>query len=101
METWKGASQSDRKRYAVIAGALERQPALLRLLFRADRPELSSPPEEISSHVGAFSSGEKILVRVALDIWSGSGDVLLMDLCRLDPQNFRNAITAFIKMQSL
>jgi hypothetical protein len=42
-----------------------------------------------------FSSGEKILVRLALDIWSGQGYVHLSDIIdRLDPTNYNHVLAA-------
>jgi hypothetical protein len=100
MDTWKNASSGDRKRYALIAGALERHPDLLRLLFHRERAELVASPEALLQQTRAFSSGERVLIRAALDLWSDSGKLPLMDLCRLDPQNFRNVL-AFVGLQHL
>jgi hypothetical protein len=101
METWKNACPGDLKRYNVIAGALEKHHDLLSTLFCTDRASLVTSPTRIKQQTGAYSSGEKVLIRAALDLWSGSGKLTLMELQRLDPQNFGNVITAFVKLQSL
>ena len=101
METWKNACPGDLKRYRIIAQALERHPNLLHSLFQTDRAQLTTSPDQIKRRTGAFSTGEKVLIRAALDIWSDQGGVLLNDLLRLDPINFKNMMMAFAERYRL
>lgn len=45
------------------------------------------------SEAGAFSTGEKILIRIALDLWCGQGNVNLWDIVeRLDLYNYEHVL---------
>lgn len=93
MSKWPEASRSDNARYQIIAYATRGCPQLVEFLFRDDKPELRDCPEEMLSRAGAFSSGEQILVRFAIDVWSNEGKVLLQDVIhRLDDKNYENVI---------
>jgi hypothetical protein len=100
MMTWKNASVSDRKRYLIIAKLLESHPKLLEYLFHPKKAELSAPPEELLRN--PYSGGEKILIQVAIDLWSsGSGGTQLMDLNSLDGTHLYRVIEAFTSIRRL
>jgi len=43
--------------------------------------------------IAGLSDGEKVLIRIALDIWSGSGDAKVWELIEtLDDYNFSNVL---------
>ena len=97
---WKDACKGDLKRAHAISVLMEKHPDLMRWLFKDDKPELKTSPEEMLRRAGAFSTGERILIRVALDLWSGDGNTKVMELDRLDPGNFENALHAISLMRS-
>lgn len=52
--------------------------------------------------MGHLSSGEQIMLRLALDIWGGYGQVKIEDLCRrLDGDNFKRAMIALIEFRKI
>jgi hypothetical protein len=58
--------------------------------------------ERIENGIGALSSGEQILCRVAMDIWGEYGKVQLFDICRrLDEGNFRAVMNAMEKFRNI
>jgi hypothetical protein len=100
MTNWKNPSLSDRKRYLIISKLFESHPKLLEYLFHPTKAELSAPPENLLQN--PYSSGEKILIQVAIDLWSnGCGGTQLMDLNRLDSAHLFKAIEAFIAIRNL
>ena len=54
-------------------------------------------PDEMRWRIQDMSSGEQVLVRVALDIWSGSGDAKIWELLEiLDEGNFGAVLKALM-----
>jgi hypothetical protein len=92
METWTNVCAGDRRRFNAIHQFLKPHPKLVDFLFRSDKPELHSSPDVLRKAAKGFSTGERILIRVALDIWSDSGDAKISDLDHLDPDSFKNVL---------
>lgn len=67
-------------RYRAISILLANNPRLLDYLFQKNRHQLQQPPEEIMEDIGYLSSGEQVLMRIALDLWSGDGAARLGDI---------------------
>ena len=62
-----------------------------------DNGRLKFASNTILKNIGALSSGEQILARVALDIWGGYGNAKIEDIIwRLDADNFRAVLTALM-----
>lgn len=58
--------------------------------------------EHLKNEMGVFSSGEQIMIKVAMDIWGEYGKVEIFDICRrLDERNFLKTITALIEFRKL
>ena len=91
---WPTADTEDQKRLEVISNLLWPHEKLLLFLFKTNKPELNGSPEEMKERAQCFSSGERVLINLALDVWSGSGDTKVMDLTKLDPANLQKAFTA-------
>lgn len=93
MVSWRHASSSDRRLYSAVSAIFLKHPHLLRFLFDDHEPRLRMIPEEMLREIRGFSSGEQILVRVAMDIWSGSGNAKIWQIVEtLDPDNFANVL---------
>lgn len=93
MLNWLGAGRHERRMQEVLNLIFRKHPKLLDFLFQQDQPQLRLESEHLLFDAGAFSSGEKILVRLALDLWDGSGNVRLWDIIeRLDDENYRNVL---------
>lgn len=68
------------RRHQAISLLLANDPWLLRLLFDDDPVRLSAPPDSILKETKGLSSGQQLLIRIALDIWSGDGHAKLWDI---------------------
>ena len=99
MTTWKNADPSDLKRLAAISTMLDGHPKLITFLFHPSKPELNDAPKTLQTRARAFSSGERVLINVGLDLWSDSGDTKVLDLFTLDSECLRRAITALIALK--
>ena len=66
---------------------------LLQSLFDNEAARLREEPEFLLARAGGFSSGEQVLVRIGLDLWSGSGDVKLWHIIEsLDDVTYENVL---------
>lgn len=99
MNTWKNACSGDLRRFKAINHFLKPYPKLIDHLFKTDKAELNYPTMALRKSFCQFSTGEQILARAALDIWSDSGQVTLPELTRLDPENFKNVLIALLMAQ--
>ena len=68
-------------------------PELLEFLFDQDTARLREEAEWLIREAGVFCTGEKTLIRVALNLWNGHGSVCLWDVIeRLDQRNYQAVI---------
>jgi hypothetical protein len=101
MNTWTNPLESEIKQYKIIAMIFAKHPKLLEFFFDKKEPKLNWPPDEMLDQASVFSSGEYVLIKVALDIWSGSGDALLWEILdTLDNDNFTKVIKGLIFFRS-
>jgi hypothetical protein len=100
MLSWKTCSKEESRLAEIMYLLFKSYPELEQFLFKAETPNLNEPPDVLLRQIGAFSSGEQILVRVALDLWSGEGRTHLFDvLHRLDDRNFTNVMAAILYLR--
>lgn len=93
MKTWVKARDSERLWYDAIARVFGNHPHLLKGFFEIDKARLALTPEEILHWSEDFADSETVLIKVALDIWSGSGNAPVWQVLEvLDGNNFRNVI---------
>ena len=93
MKTWVKARDSERLYYEAIARVFGNHPHLLKGFFEEQTARLSHAPDEILHLSQGFADSEIVLVKVALDIWSGSGNAIVWQVLEvLDGNNFRNVI---------
>ena len=92
--SWPTADADDQKRLEIISNLLWPHEKLLFFLFKTDKPELKGSPEEMKKRAQWFSTGEKVLISLALDVWSNTGGTMVTDLYNLDPVNLQRAFTA-------
>ena len=100
MLNWKTCSAEERRLADMMYLILNPYPNLEQFLFKTESPSLNQAPEELLTQIGSFSSGEQILIRVALDLWSGEGGTHLLDVInRLDDRNFTNVMAAILYLR--
>ncbi|MGE3759869.1 MAG: hypothetical protein AB7H97_19035 [Pseudobdellovibrionaceae bacterium] len=95
MQCWQSATKADHRLWFVIKIIFRNHPELLDFLFEKDEPRIRLEPLELRKQALCFSSGEELLVRVALDVWSGSGNAKIWQLIEtLDCDNLSNVLEA-------
>ena len=95
---WETASESDLHRLEVIKSFLSHQPHLLRYLFQPERPALHSSPEVLLANSSGFCTADKILIRVALQLWCEYGELNLTELFCLDGEVFLKVLEAIKRL---
>ena len=101
MKSWINPSSSDQKIFEIIQRALRKHSKLLTLIFDPHKARLAAAPEQILYEAEAFSSGEFLLTKVALDLWSASGNANIYDLLTvLDEDNFIFVIQAILQLKN-
>ncbi len=100
MDGWQSATDPDRFTHEVIAVNFHNHPNLLGFFFEDRRQRIRFQAMEMSKHAACFSSGEKQLIRVALDVWSGSGNSKVWQFLEtLDSGNLGNVLEALGKLR--
>jgi hypothetical protein len=90
---WKNADNNDRILKRALSLLFHRNEKLMHLMLNPDTPRLMSTSELIKNHSLGFSSSEQLLVRIALDIWDGSGGIHFNELYEnLDQRNFQKML---------
>lgn len=102
MLVWKGCGRHERRIQEVMNLIFAKHLWLLEFLFDAERPRLRRDSESLLFDAVVFSSGEQILVRLALDLWDGSGNVRLWDIVeRLDETNYHNVLAGLRHLRQI
>lgn len=86
MKCWDGAGAAEKKLFNAISGFLARSPQLLGFLFDPDHPRLRASPEELVRQARGLSSGDVLLVKIAVDLWSSGGFVSLHEIFDAEPE---------------
>lgn len=82
-------------RHRALSLLLANDPALLDFVLDPTRRRLRQSPRRLRRDARNFPSGERILVRIALDLWNGSGRARLADVVRrLDPVRLEGFLLA-------
>ena len=94
---WKDCTDEEHRLSEIMYLLFKPYPQLEKFLFQSEVPRLNEPPNVLLDQAGCFSSGEQILIRVALDLWSGEGSTRLSDIIhRLDDSNFTNVMAGIV-----
>jgi hypothetical protein len=93
MQTWRDATRTEQRQYQLIASIFFKHPKLLEFFFQKRSAQMQFSPENMLKEMRCFSSGEQVLIRVAMDVWSGSGNAKVWQLLeKLDHENFSNVL---------
>lgn len=83
-------------RYQAITLVLKKHNNLKNHCFDTQKIELRQSPHKILESAGGYSTGEKLLLKVVLDIWNGTGNAKIRDVIeKLDARNFTNVLEGF------
>lgn len=77
---WKDADPSAKQLFQAIATIFERDERLMSFFFEKERPRMRMRAGLLREEAWRLSEEEQLLIRVALDIWSGSGHVQIWEL---------------------
>ena len=77
--TWKSASKTELQLYKSIALLLNDNESLLRFLFDPQEPKLRKRAGILKEDSWDLEEEEQLLIRAALDLWSGSGHLALWE----------------------
>ena len=95
MIQWQKATKTDLRLLETVSRVFKKHPELVKFLFDPKEPKLRLAPEELLAVSINFSSGEDLLIRVALDLWSGGGNAKIWELIEfLDNENLLNVVSA-------
>jgi len=93
MKNWQNPRASEIRSFEAIERVFSSHEYLLGGFFEENRARTSLAPDEMLRRTAQYSGGEVLLIKVALDIWSGSGDALVWELLEtLDQQTFLNVV---------
>lgn len=83
MLKWTNTSKDDQKRLKAITILLDNDERLVRFLFHSTKSQLSTTPEILKAKMKCFSSGEQVLLLIAMDIWGTYGGYTLMTFTQI------------------
>ena len=87
---------------SVVQILLRHDERLLEFFFSHKQPELRDSPDALIEQAKGFSRGEQLLIRAALDAWSGDGGTKLADLLDYwDHENWAAFIQAMVMLHEL
>ena len=99
---WVLASSGDKSVREVIFRLLGSDKRLMDFLFESEKPRLRKRAGILKEDAWFFSHGEQLLIRTALDFWSGSGHVALWELLEsLDEENLRRVVVAIVEIRKV
>ncbi len=98
--TWQKTTDSEKQLLGVIRILVGDDPRLLQFLFDPIQPRLRRRAGILKEDSWNFSHGEQGIIRAALDIWSGSGHLLLWEMLETwDHVNWIRFLNALIALK--
>jgi hypothetical protein len=94
MQYWANASRSDQKLFRIVASVAGDHPGLLDFLFDSTLPRLRQPADELMKAARGFPSGERLIVKLAIDLWCEQGQIFVHELLILEDPLFSKALSA-------
>lgn len=82
MIRWKNPSQDDLIRLRAIQIMFGDEFDFTEFLFHPKQPRLSDSSKNLKEAMRSFSSGEQVLILIAMDIWASEGGIHFDDLYR-------------------
>lgn len=98
MVNWQTASEYELRQYEAISFFLTDRKHLLQYLFHDEHPRLKSPPKQVLAGAAGFCASDKILIRVALQLWCEYGQIGLQELFCLDGEVFLKVLRAIERL---
>lgn len=92
MEVWEGASVEEQKQFLAISILFGDRKDLLSWLFDTSRARLRFSAEALKRNCRGMSSGDQILIKIAIDLWCEQGGTQITDLQSLDSNLVRRVL---------
>ena len=100
--TWESANPGDKMLREVIFRLFDSDERLVDFLFDVETPRLRKKAGILKEDAWCFSDREQLLIRAALDFWSGSGHVNLCELLDdLDDENLKRVLKAIAEVREV
>jgi len=85
----------------LISRLLDSDPGITTFLFESPRQtELRDSPARLLENTWELENEDRVLVRAALDLWNGSGQVFLSEALTLNEPAFSRLLTALRQTRS-
>lgn len=98
---WVTSNMAEAHLYRAISIIFEHRSHLLNGFFDDGQPKLSAEPAVLLKHYRCLSSGEFVLMKVALDIWCSSGNAKIWEILDvLDIHNFSKVMAGLAAARS-
>jgi len=94
MVNWQSASEEELKQFQVISSFLSHRGSLIQYLFHPEKPNLNASPDKIISKAVGLCTSDKVLLRVALQLWCEYGQISIAELFCLDAEVFLRVLKA-------
>lgn len=99
---WKSANETENGLLRAITILFGNDEKLLNFLFDPKVPKIRKRAGILRDESWELDDREQLLVRTALDIWSGSGHVQIWELLEnLDEKNLSNCIVALCELNGI
>jgi hypothetical protein len=98
--TW--SQTQDVQAFRAIRLLLKDVPYLLEYLFDHKKAELKAPASVLIKEAGAFSHGEQVLIKAAIDLWNSEGQCYFREIIDvLDYKNMLNFLNATCQVRDI
>jgi hypothetical protein len=99
---WTTSDRHEARSFRIISILFGGDQRLLEYFFDAKEPKIRRRAGILIDDAWNLSHGEQLLVKAALDIWSGSGHLQLWEIVETwDDPNWLNFLTAMAELKGL
>ena len=99
---WPSANRDERRLFESISILTDNEHSLLEFLFDPKTPRLRKRPGILRDDSWNLQPGEMLLVRAALDIWSGSGHLAFLECLETwDKNDWINFVKAICHLKGI
>jgi hypothetical protein len=95
MQSWVRASVTEQRQFEAILGFLQYSPHLIKFVFNSKVPRLRLSPEKLLKEARGLCSGDRVLVKLAIELWCCEGDIRVHELFDAEPEVFRQILKSF------
>ncbi len=89
------------KRMVIAIETILKHTYLKDFFFEEGMKKIRFRPDEMRSRIQGFSCSEQVLIRVGLDMWSGSGDAKIWEILEvLDDRNFHATLSGLVMIKT-